>query len=114
MLRTGTPHPPLPETPAFSRVGYGLFSWFGWFVNGTVGCVVGGVPGGEPAGGGTVIVTGTFGFTTPTCAHAGLTAMRINPTVINVRFIFNLPAVFAIVIRARSNAIHTRPAPRPQ
>ena|SRR5215467_11764246 len=114
MLRIGTPQPPVPETPAFRSVGYALFNWFGSLVNGTVGRVVGGVPGGEPAGGGTVIVTGTFGFTTPTCAHAGLAAMKINPRVINMRFILNLPAVFAIVIPARSNAIHTRAQPRSQ
>src|SRR5215469_1752532 len=114
MLRMGTPHPPVPETPAFSSVGYALFSWFGSFVNGRLGRVVAGVPGGEPAGGGTVIVTGTLGFTAPTCAHAGLATMSINPTVINMRFILDLPVAFAIVIPAPSAAIHRRAARRPQ
>src|ERR671923_1925321 len=46
----------------------------------------GGVPGGEPGGGGTVIVTGALGLTTPSCAHAGVLAATSSETAITVRF----------------------------
>jgi hypothetical protein len=53
-------------------------------VNGRLGRVVDGVPAGDPGGGGTVIVTGTLGFTMPTCAQAGVVTSRSITTTIGI------------------------------
>src|SRR5246127_5493933 len=109
MLRIGTPHPPVPDMPAFRSVGNGLFSWFGSPVNGRVGRTVGGVPGGAPAGGGTVTVTGTFGFTTPTCAQAEVAAKSVRATAIDMRFISasRLPSPLGFQL-GQSPSVHAR------